>query len=517
MNTNIKKIAIAVSAAMAASSAIAGTNLITSNSVSTDNVYYISGATAQTPSLAKAMVNFCNATIDTYADTYDGNQSFIYYCSNAKASSGLTAGTKFIVVKADNGSASGLDAALGNAETSTASSGWADPTNVNVGSTQLTTTNTNDIVGNAAGTAPLSGVVTPQIGLSDVSVNTWKARGVTVPSSWTSYVVAGQGFGVAVSDKLYKMMQYDQGLLAWQNPGKTLTAWDSQPNITTEQYAGLISQKGSVWQKLLPNKVVKESGTNTASNLDAYGVAPSAAVINLNVSSNGNNLDTLKIARRSSGSGTTAAGEAYFLNNPCNNGTSVNGVSIGGGLASQYSSGGTTSDTTLKTSNIYGGAVKTNATSEIYEKEGSSGAVIDVLRNTAALAANNYSIGVLSLENALPANDDTSSADWKFLKLNGVSPTYLPDGTADTYQKSAILDGKYDFAFEPEMMAPATPSAPVVSFLTALVADLSNGANLTTSYGVYTDPNYVGGTKVLGQTSHYSRSNNPCQKHVYTW
>ena len=489
----INKIALAVALAFSAPVAFAntvGTDLTTAGSpggvVAASNIFYISGATAQTPGLAAVVQKFCSTTVDTYVDTTDGNSGFIYKCSSANnAASGLTGA--FIVDKLDNGSAGGVLPVI--QATTTAS--FPDLYNVNIGGTPIVGYNAADVVGNLAGTAPiqLAGIAA-QIGLSDVSSDIWRQRAVAVPAASTftrDTKFGGQGFGVAVSDALYTVMQNDQGLTA-ANLGHTPTAWEAQPSIGVEQYAALITgtslTQPAVWQKLTPNTV--KAGSSAIATLPT----------------------TLKLARRSAGSGTTASGEAYFLNTPCESLTT-----LGGALVPRAA--GTYSDTSLATS-------ASHTTSFVVESEGSSGIVKDRLAGIAGTGTGNntYVIGVLSLENLQPANDTTVTSDWKYLKIAGVSPNYSVNGTLDLTQKLSSVNGTYDFAFEVEMVsntATIAANSTLAAFKTKLIAEFSNGNNLTASPGVYSDPNSAGLNKVEGQTNHYSRGNNPCQRHTIVW
>ena len=330
MNLNYSKITLAVCATMCSSLALA-TDLVSTYSVAASNVYYIAGATAQTPSLAKALRNMCgdgtcNAStgkFSTYVDnqdtTYPGTNSFIYLCeaSNSKAGTTLGVGTPFIVVKSENGSAGAIDVAKATAVATTASKGFADPTNVTLTTSKPTklasTINNNDVI-NYQGYANMKTTSTtvPQIGLSDVNLGIFLGRNyVTSIPTYTSKVVAGQGFGVVVSDRLYHLMQYDQKLLSWQQPvGVTLNAESSQPTISKTQYAAIISGVDNVWTKLLPNIVAETAAAS--GTIDGNGNIPSGTVLNAS-----SLPSTFKLERRSTSSGTTAAGEIFFAGIPC--------------------------------------------------------------------------------------------------------------------------------------------------------------------------------------------------------
>jgi|GEM_PF-1754261 len=534
MNLNLSKMTLAITVALGSSAAFAGDNVQTLNNVDASNVYYIAGATAQTPSLVKALTAMCGdgtgdpttGKIKTYVDnqdtTYPGTNSYIYVCteSNALAGATLTAGTPFIVVKSENGSAGAIDVAKATAVSSVASKGFADINNVTQTTTKPTkleaTMNNNNVINYAGHAQMRASSVTPQIGLSDVNLGIFLGRNYTTSiPTYTSKFVAGQGFGVVVSDKLYHLMQYDQKLLSWQQTGGvTLSAEAAQPTISKTQYAALISGSDSVWQKLLP-RIVAETAT-ASGGADSYGNITSGSVLNAT-----SLPSVLKISRRSTSSGTTAAGEVYFAGIPCvNTAFGSNSQTYNGSLtikAANYT------DASLATNPYAVGAFTKASTAVKVVLEGSSGAVLEAADNTSPSSStdNNYLIGVVSLENRMPTNDDTKTSDWKFLKLNGVSPTYLVDGTADSTQKANLVNGKYEFASEIEMVLPdgskSNYSTASANLFTALGTLLSDGNKLTTSNGVYNLPNAAGAVKVLGQTGLYSNTGNACKAKTLAW
>lgn len=449
----VKHIVLAVAAAIAAPSAMAA-------SLTATNVIYISGASAQTPGLAKSIGNFCNTTVSTYTDDKDGKQGYAYVCSSAKATSGLTAGSSFIVVKLDAGGSANGVAPVVNLTT------LPFPDIANCSATVIAGYNASNTVGTVAGScaynlAPVAKQA--QLGLSDVPASVWKARGQFTPVT-TAYTTAagfaGQGFGIAVSPLLYTALQNDQiagGSLASTCTGVT-TAGACQPSISKAQYANIVaSNPGSVyqqnWAAMLPNTVSDPALT---------------AVVTL--------------ARRTASSGTQASSDVYFLNAPCETLTAMGGslAPIGAGT---YDAAGV-----LSTAVGYSGIP-----AFVVSEESSTG-------NVKTKLATGYAIGVMSLENA-------QGTTWKWLKLNGVSPN------VDATQKATTVNGLYDFAYETEMIYRNDAVATTKSLATALVNELGNGANLATFSGIYADP-LSGAAYVAGQTHKGSRGNNVCQSHV---
>src|SRR5450830_1268858 len=232
----VKNIVLAVAAAIATPSAFAANLVTTAPTVAASNIFYISGASAQTPGLAKAVGKFCTSGLVTYVDSVDGKTAFVYKCGVANtATSGLSGA--FIVVKTDAG---GSYYGVGPVISQTVQK-FPDITNVTVGATPATT-NLSDVAGVLTGTAEFTtgANVKPQIGLSDVSAAIWRARGVSFPTVGFTEVAgfAGQGFGVVVSSALYALLQADQGTTG-------------QPSISSTNYANLVSGVDTVWQKLL--------------------------------------------------------------------------------------------------------------------------------------------------------------------------------------------------------------------------------------------------------------------------
>lgn len=450
----VTKIALACALACAGTSAQAAV-------LSATNVIYISGASAQTPGLAKSMGAFCNTVVDTYVDDQDGKQAFVYSCSSAKATSGLTAGSSFIVVKSDaGGSANGVAPVV-------------NLTNIkfpdinNCSATVTAGYNANNTVGTVAGSCAYSvaGVnKVPQVGLTDVPAAVWKARGQFTPVAGALYTTkagfAGQGFGVAVSPLLYTALQNDQiagGLLAATCTG-VATAGDCQPSISKAQYANIVAANpGSPyqqnWNALLPHL---PAGTVTG---------------------------PVTLERRTSTSGTQASSDVYFLDAPCKSLTAMGGA-LGPATAGTYDAFGV-----ISTDPTYSGIP-----AFVVVENSSTGNV------KAALGAG-YTIGVMSLENAQPASG------WKWVKLNGVSPNL------NTNQKSTTVDGLYDFAYETEMLYRNDAVVAAKNVANALVTEMGNGANLAVFPGLYADP-ASGAAYVAGQTHKGSRGNNVCQNHL---
>jgi hypothetical protein len=220
----------------------------------------------------------------------------------------------------------------------------------------------------------------------------------------------------------------------------------------------------------------------------------------------------LKIARRSSTSGTTAATEAYFLNKPCGSAQKANNIAINSQktAAPGSSTGVAYTDTTNRTGQYGSTKVQSADTTVTVVEASSSSVVLQLAGNTTtpASSSNDYVIGVASLENVMPVNSDTVSTDWKFLKLDGTSPVYRLNGTQDLLQKDALLNGQYGFIYESELVAHADVAtdltmAPANRLLTALVKDGANHGNLDTSAGVFGAPLFTNAVRSSAQTGKY--------------
>lgn len=438
------RIALAIAAVLVAPSAFAA-DLTTG--VAASNIFWIGGASAQTPGLAKAMNKFCSTTVDSYLDNVDGKSAVIWKCATANtATSGLTGA--FIVSKVDAG---GSFAGVGPVANHTTMK-FPDPTNVTAGAVVAGSNLALTATGTAAGQANYSvGVLKfPQMALSDVGVNVWRARGQSIPSTGFTVnpIFAGQGFGVMVSPSLYAALQADQGLTSTQ-----------QPSISKTQYANLVTNTTGAVLGLFPHTAT----------------LPAAA-------------STLRISRRSDTSGTQAASDVYFLNNPCNKATKLGGAlnAAAGGTVFTDAASGTVVTVVAESST---GNVKSNV-------GGNAG----------------YAIGVVSLENA-----ESGLGGGKYVAINGASPT-IYGGVADTTQKLSVINGLYDFAFESQMITNdiETPAGGTAQNLAdRIVKDQGDGANLTTSTGLYADPNNALLAYVTGQTSNYTRAGNECSPLSY--
>ena len=433
----VKKLALALAAVIAAPTAFAAaTNIETLPiPVSADNIMYVTGATAQTPSLAISLGKLCTSastgagTLQAYTDTAAAPVGKAWKCvvpatATFTKLTGVTG--PWIVYKNEGGSLNSITP-LRNGSTQT----------------QLVPSSCDDATFKCTTLA-----AKPEyFGLSDVRQDVFGAKGQLVARAGTlnNYTQratgAGQGFGVVASPALLTLLRADQGLSA-----------TATPSISRQQYATLMAATSGWWQTLLPNTALPASPTS------------------------------ITLGRRSVTSGTQAAAELFFLSNPCATGalSGFSAATAGTGAGQAFVDGNVT---------------------QIVKQESTSDAVLNEVSSATALA-----LGVVSLEN------NQTGKVWNYVAVDGTVA-----GVPADFQKKNILNGTYDFAYETYLFTTALPPNAAIGnnitdFTAAILADLGDGANLTTSYGLFMDPlsGTYDGTSTYTQLNHYSRQGNEC-------
>ena len=383
------------------------------------------GATAVGKSVVDVAKAMCSSTATT--QVYQGgpnNKIGGIYCDDVNTlNSGLAVGTKLWITKNNvDGSLEAFDRAIKQNALTTVLDPSTCPAPAFTSAVQT-----------CAGTIS----VKANGGFSDVEGAIWTARGAFNPAG-VSYTTksgfAGQGFGVAVSDKLYAALQNAQGLLP-----------SEQPNITKQQYTSILNSAGAYHTDWTP----------------FLGAAAPGATNNMN------------LCRRTNFSGTQAGMEVYFLNNPCAaaNPTvgQLNAVLDADSLGTfkVIENPGTSDVKTCLNAhnqNLVNAAVKADGT-----------------------AADEFAIGIMSLENTPSATDH-----WHFVKLDGVSPT--PDAS----QRQTVIDGKYNYAFEsvfvyrndafPASAGGSTNDLAHKNFMNKFIALLGDPAKVNPLVGIFTVP-----------------------------
>jgi hypothetical protein len=202
-------------------------------------------------------------------------------------------------------------------------------------------------------------------------------------------------FGVAVNKKLYLALQKAQGLV---DPAVTVVDEDAakQPSLP------IPFVRGALTGQLLGNDATFKKGWNLL-----IPTSVDAAVMSKKIN----------VCRRAAGSGTQAASNVYFANNPCG----------GGDVYLPTAAGGTIAAT---------GSLAVNAGS-------STGAVETCLGTTAQNAAGDaYALGVIGRENNPRAviNGVQQDKGYRFVKLNNVAP-----------ERANVINGTYEFVVESTM------------------------------------------------------------------
>jgi hypothetical protein len=408
MNMNMNKICFAVATTLVAGQAMATVDSLQSavntarGNATTLNEGWISGASAPTLNIFNAFKSGCKATTPgtyddltiyttaTAAGVVGGLGNFnAYVCTNT--SDQLTV----MYHSVDNGSftaytphISGQAASLTNlkrvanigANANCTASTATNGANLYISCSSLSTT----AVQRTSTPTKLTGPLIPAGGFSDVEAalfgyNLKSSEGVEAD------LKVNQTFGIVVTPSLYRAMQAAQGVSANDIAADTAYSAALAPNITSQQYANMIRQSTPFvnWSYLMPN--------------DA------------------NKTNVVTILRRPASSGTQAASNAFFLQNPCAKGKA------GGFLAPlnfAEDNDGTTYNVT----------------------ESSSTGNLKIAFKAKDDSDEKYGIGVMSLENNW-ATESAANSYYRFIKLDGVHPE-----TGDaTYATANSMNGTYKF------------------------------------------------------------------------
>lgn len=399
----LSTISFAVAAVAALASAPASASLLSQFNVPVANTMFMSGASALTGSLTAVMAKLCTGgapnvrTLTIGGGTSDGR---VFVCTTSGVAGAQFAGP-FALVKRDT---DGSFAGVGPVISQTNLLRWANIASCSATNCALDTT------------TPIK----PNAGLTDVDTNVWVgssntgALSIPVPALGSTQAFggfAGQGFGVMVSEELYKAMQIKQkaeGRLPSTVVVGDYTPGAAQPSITKEEYAAVIDGGNFAYVN------------NGALSGDANPV---------------------NLCRRVETSGTQAVSNAYFLNNPCAAASPTNGfvapkrVDLANPTAVVFAS---PANAVTGNYDDFGGAFG------LFEGSGTGDARNCVSRRNAGNNPNNvadpalgkYAIGFISLENP-------TQSGWKYVKLDGVSPDayQVPVGSAADIAGGGASDG----------------------------------------------------------------------------
>lgn len=230
-------------------------------------------------------------------------------------------------------------------------------------------------------------------------------------STLNSVPLALQGFGVAVNQNLYNALQ-TQNIADGLLPA-TCVAGDATAAC-----------QPSIRRADYASLVTKVGSIKSAAGLFA------------------NDATVLTLARRDDLSGTQASSNIFFADNAC--GVPVaKSANIGGAL-----------DIISLTDSTAALVVQANAT---------GGGVKTALNSTSG-----YAIGVISLTTGQP------TTGWKFIKIDGVSPTFNADGTAAYKQRTAFATGNYPFAMTAFAVTPVKQAVGKPALTTAVIGGLKD-------------------------------------------
>ncbi|MCV2354912.1 hypothetical protein LNV09_12170 [Paucibacter sp. B2R-40] len=248
-------------------------------------------------------------------------------------------------------------------------------------------------------------------------------------------------FGVAVNKNLYLALQKTQGLV-----DPTATAIDEsaakQPSLPIPFVRGVLTGQ-------LQGSTTAKKGWNLV--VDA---AADANAVNKKVN----------VCRRAASSGTQAAANAFFSQNPC-----------GGG--DKYPVAGPTA-TTGGTTGVLGALG-----SAAYKADTSTGLVETCLGTTVQNIAGAYGLAVIGRENnpTPTVNGVVGDKGYRYVKLNNVAP-----------ERANVVDGSYEFVFESTMQwAKSGANAPTGDKLTLLQLLRNNMGKATILAGL--DPDFQAG------------------------
>ena len=277
-------------------------------------------------------------------------------------------------------------------------------------------------------------------GFSDVDEKVWIGRGQFDPALVTGgYTVksgfAGQGFGVVVTDALYAAMQDAQGLSVTE-----------QPNITSQQFTSILAVSGGYkvdWSPLV-------------------GVAGEGMAINL--------------CRRTNASGTQASMDAFFLGNPC----LTSAAPTFGALEPAYAGDSAPGEF------------------EVIENAGTGDVKTCLSSRNAVADANQFAIGVMSLENA-------EGTGYKYVKLDGVSPNEEPT------RRQSVVDGRYNFAEEMVLAYRNDAPANVKTYLSNFAKTMGDPTKVAALNGVFVVPGTSSHGAFPNRVHKGTRAGNACQ------
>lgn len=442
----------AVLCALSATNAFAALNAADAASVAaiqgTEREIVLTGASAIQGNLLNGLSSVCSSLVRM---DNSGNIR-AYLCRGFTGSNSFPAGSDLLVHH--NVSGGSLNSVLA--------------TNINVGSPERQTiiadfTNCTASGTNYTGCGTVAGQLVPAQsmgGASDLDPATFADANIYTPgATYPVSVTAGTGaqvFSVVANTILYRAMQRQQGVTNELGPVLPSSCYDgTDATGTIETPANDIA--GDDFGPECQPSISKQAYASIANSSTGALKNGWAALLGVGIAGPGNNL--VKLCRRVATSGTQAASNQFFLVNP---GSPTGKLSPAG--ANTVVAGGN--------GNVLG------ATKFWWWANSGTGDVLDCLGNAnngtgpdltppaalggAASAGRHYALGVISAENDWRTQSAALRQNFRFLKLDGVSPeetgayTTLRDpfgrvfnsATRDQCAREAFAEGRYPFGFE---------------------------------------------------------------------
>jgi len=309
-------------------------------------------------------------------------------------------------------------------------------------------------------TPPTTGVTNITGGITDVEAYLFGISSLTGIGS-EGNTNLGQTFGIVVTPALYRALQTAQGIT--EPGGNTETNFNYDPalapSITREQYASISQGNLTSWQTGWSNLL----GSSYA-NTPVY------------------------LVRRSSDSGTQAGSQAFFLGNPCNADNSGSITPASTGLAPNLWATPDSNSFTVYEALSTGNVKKMLSTVDLGGTITADDGTGTGTTKTITIPAGSFGIGVISLTEDWRAETAANTAQYRFIKIDGVSPEVgSQNGTATVtssvfggttypaYLANATVEtGAYPYFMESRYFTQAKADAYSATLLSNIVGALDS-------------------------------------------
>lgn len=387
---------------------------------------YLSGASALRLSLGAYIQEICNAgDFDVFFDSATGANHRAYSCTLKTSVGNWTAGTPVLVYKRDQGgSGQGVNpvaqqtpiAHMVVSAAACAATAAASPA-TDIQTPTFTCGTTASVVSDGG-----ISDVEPVLLQNAVNLPTGTVPLTSAELGNLNVAPLAQGiFGVAVNKKLYRALQEAQGIIG--AGGALVDVPANQNTWTAADIATIPSLPVEFVRAMLTSGNLAggfPNGNGASAPLKGWNL-----VVPASVDAN-SKFKTLNVCRRGKGSGTQAASNAFFAQNPCNTGAAAltplaaNNVAVKVGSNASAAAGPSYSVT----------------------EASSTGNVETCIGTTVETAADfdgtGYGLGILGRENNPRANGGDKG--YRYVKLDGAAPTRL-----------AAKNGDYGFVYESTM------------------------------------------------------------------